>query len=88
MSSYSVDLRQRIVLAVEGGLSKAQGARTFSVSLSSVKRYVNKAQRAEPLELRRRDQDPLRSWTRRRISFSKMTFKNAPTSPSKTAATI
>ena len=43
MSAYSEDLRWRIVSAVEGGMSKAQAARTFSVSLSSVKRYVEKA---------------------------------------------
>src|SRR5215203_677622 len=50
MSSYSEDLRERIVSAVEeDGMSKAQAARTFSVSLSSVKRYVNKAQRGESL---------------------------------------
>ena len=49
MSGYSEDLRQRIVSAVEGGMSKAQAARTFSVSLSSVKRYVNKANRGESL---------------------------------------
>src|SRR5215210_1534334 len=49
MSGYSVDLRTRIVSAVGGGMSKAQAARTFSVSLSSVKRYVNKAQRGESL---------------------------------------
>ena len=30
-------------------MSKAQAARTSSVSLSSVKRYVNKAERGEPL---------------------------------------
>ena len=30
-------------------MSKTQAARTFSVSLSSVKRYVNKAQRGESL---------------------------------------
>ena len=49
MSGYSVDLRRRVVSAVEGGMSKAQAARTFSVSLSSVKRYVNKAERGESL---------------------------------------
>ncbi len=49
MSGYSVDLRRRIVSAVEDGMSKAQAARTFSVSLSSVKRYVNKAERGESL---------------------------------------
>ncbi len=30
-------------------MSKAQAGRTFDVSLSSVKRYVNKAQRGESL---------------------------------------
>ncbi len=49
MSGYSEDLRRRIVSAVEDGMSKAQAARTFSVSLSSVKRYVNKAHRGESL---------------------------------------
>src|ERR687889_1975728 len=49
MSSYSEDLRRRIVSSVEGGMSKAQAARTFSVSISSVKRYANKAQRGESL---------------------------------------
>ncbi len=54
MSGYSEDLRQRIILAVEGGMSKAQAARTFSVSLSSVKRYVNKAEQGEPLAPKKR----------------------------------
>jgi transposase len=49
MSGYSEDLRRRIVSAVEGSMSKAQAARTFSVSLSSVKRYANKAGRGESL---------------------------------------
>ncbi len=54
MSGYSIDLRSRIVSAVESGMSKAQAARTFSVSLSSVKRYVNKAQRGESLAPKKR----------------------------------
>jgi transposase len=54
MSGYSEDLRQRIVEAVESGMSKAQAARTFSVSLSSVKRYVNKAERGESLAPKKR----------------------------------
>jgi transposase len=49
MNGYSEDLRRRIVFAVERGTSKTQAARTFDVSLSSVKRYVNKAQRGESL---------------------------------------
>lgn len=35
-------------------MSKAQAARTFSVSLSSVKRYVNKADREESLAPKKR----------------------------------
>jgi transposase len=55
MSGYSVDLRRRIVSAVEeSGMSKAQAARTFSVSLSSVKRYVDKAKRGESLASKKR----------------------------------
>ena len=54
MSGYSEDLRRRIVSAVERGMSKAQAARTFSVSLSSVKRYVNKAERGESLAPKKR----------------------------------
>jgi len=54
MSGYSVDLRRRIVSAVESGVSKAQAARTFSVSLSSVKRYVEKAHRGESLTPKKR----------------------------------
>jgi transposase len=54
MSAYSVDLRRRIASAVESGMSKAQAARTFSVSLSSVKRYVNKAEKGEPLAPKKR----------------------------------
>jgi transposase len=49
MSGYSEDLRQRIVSSVDIGISKAQAARTFSVSLSSVKRYADKASRGESL---------------------------------------
>jgi transposase len=54
MSGYSEDLRWRIVSSVEGGMSKAQAARTFSVSLSSVKRYVDKVERGESLAPKKR----------------------------------
>src|SRR3712207_4427797 len=49
MNGYSEDLRRRIVSAIQRGMSKSQAAHTFSVSLSSVKRYVNKADRGESL---------------------------------------
>jgi transposase len=53
MKGYSEDLRQKIARAVGGGISKAQAARTFSVSLSSVKRYVKKADHGEALAPRK-----------------------------------
>jgi transposase len=49
MNGYSEDLRWRIVSAVGHSMPKVQAARTFDVSLSSVKRYVNKANRGEAL---------------------------------------
>ncbi len=40
MKAYSIDLRERIVQAVKAGTSKRAAARTFQVSLPTVKRYV------------------------------------------------
>jgi transposase len=50
MKAYSVDLRRKIVDAVLSGTPKAQVARTFGVGISTVKRYVGKAQRRESLD--------------------------------------
>jgi transposase len=49
MNGYSEDLQQKVVSAVERGMSKSQASRTFDMSLSSVKRYVNKASKGESL---------------------------------------
>ncbi|HEV2121636.1 MAG TPA: IS630 transposase-related protein [Chloroflexota bacterium] len=49
MKAYSVDLRERIVAAVRGGMSKAQAARTFGVGATSVKRYVSLAEQGRSL---------------------------------------
>jgi transposase len=49
MNGYSEDLKRRIISAVKRGMSKTQAACTFGLSLSSVKRYVNKADRGESL---------------------------------------
>jgi transposase len=38
MNPYSEDLREKIVQALERGMGKSEAARTFSVSLSSIKR--------------------------------------------------
>jgi transposase len=49
MNAYSEDLREKIVEALERGMGKSQAARTFSVSLSSVKRYAKLAQQGRSL---------------------------------------
>ena len=50
MKAYSVDFREKIIAAVERGMSKAQAARTFGVvGATSVKRYVKLAEEGKPL---------------------------------------
>lgn len=53
MRAYSMDLRRKVVEAVQRGMSKAQVARAFGVGIFSVKRYVNLTQQGESLCLRR-----------------------------------
>ena len=53
MRPYSEDLRRKIVAAVERGMPETEAARTFGVSLSSVKRYWRLAAREEPLAPRK-----------------------------------
>ncbi len=53
MKAYSEDLRRKVVEALERGLNKSEAARLFGVSLSSVKRFVEKAERGEPLAPRK-----------------------------------
>ena len=55
MNAYSEDLRKKIVEAVsERGMGKSEAARTFSVSLSSVKRYTKMASKGESLAPKKR----------------------------------
>ena len=49
MKAYSIDLRRKIVDAMERGMPKAEAARTFGVGISTVKRYAAKARRGESL---------------------------------------
>ena len=41
MRAYSIDLRQRIVQAVESGMSLSEAARVYRVGRSTVKRYLS-----------------------------------------------
>jgi transposase len=54
MKSYSEDLRKKIVEAVRRGVGKSEAARTFGVSLSSVKRYVSMAGEGRSLTPKKR----------------------------------
>jgi len=42
MRAYSVDLRERVVAAVDAGLPRPEAARLFRVSLATIKRYLQR----------------------------------------------
>ena len=42
MSGYSEDLRERVIKAWESGKTQAWIAATFSISVSSIKRYISR----------------------------------------------
>jgi transposase len=52
MRAYSEDFRKKIVATMERGMSKAQAARLFDVSLTSVKHYSKIASQRESLRPR------------------------------------
>ena len=77
MKAYSEDLRKKIVASIvasmERGMSKAQAARLFDVSLSWLKRYSRTATQGGSLEPREAvPEDPARR-TRKPNSFSEGT---------------
>lgn len=49
MNAYSLDLRKKIIEALQRGTTKTEAARTFSVSRSSVKRYAKLVEEDRPL---------------------------------------
>jgi len=54
MNAYSEDLRKKIVQALGRGMGKSEAARTFSVSLSSIKRYAILAEEGGSLAPKKR----------------------------------
>jgi transposase len=55
MNAYSEDLRKKIIQALRHrGMGKSQAARTFGVSLSSVKRYAKMADEGRSLAPKKR----------------------------------
>src|SRR5918911_298838 len=49
MRAYSLDLRQRGVGAGDAGAPPAEGARTFQISLATIKRYLKQRREAGTL---------------------------------------
>ena len=60
MRGDSLDLRQRIVYAVQDGLSQVEVARQFQVSLSTVERYWRLHRQEQPLTPRPIPGSPVR----------------------------
>jgi len=54
MNAYSEDLRNKIIEALQRGMTKSEAARTFSVSRSPVKRYAKLAEEGRPLAPKKR----------------------------------
>jgi transposase len=42
MKAYSQDLRQRVLKAIDAGQSQAEVAKTFTVSVATIKRYLKR----------------------------------------------
>lgn len=60
MSGYSVDLRERVIAARQEGKTQAWIAQTFKVSVSSVKRYIERFERTGRVEAtQQRREQPL-----------------------------
>ena len=54
MKAYSLDLRTRVLAAIDGGMSRADAVRTFQVSLGSIKRWLRLRQTSGALVPRSR----------------------------------
>jgi transposase len=83
MNAYSEDLRKKIVEALRRGTGKSEAARSFGVSLSSVKRYARMAQEGKPLapKKRRPGSRPKMDESARRLLESDMEKRPGATLP-------
>lgn len=50
MKAYSQDLRQRVLRAIDAGQSQAEVARTFTVSVATIKRYLKQRRETGQVE--------------------------------------
>ena len=60
MRAYSIDLRERVVKAVEEGVSTKETARRFSISWASAKRYVKRYRETRDLQPKAKPGRPTR----------------------------
>ena len=83
MNAYSEDLRRKkIVEALNRGTGKSEAARSFGVSLSSVKRYARMAQEGKPLAPKKRPGSrPKMDESARKLLESDMEKRPAATLP-------
>jgi len=70
MSTYSLDLREKIVESLKKGVPKAETARRFGVDRATVKRYCKQLDERGTLENPGRLPAGCRNWTRRPGSCS------------------
>ncbi len=50
MKPYSKDLRVRVLAAVDGGMARKEGAKTFSVSVPTIKRWLKRRRESGDVE--------------------------------------
>jgi transposase len=82
MNAYSEDLRKKIVEALNRGTGKSEAARSFGVSLSSIKRYARMAQEGKPLAPKKRPGSrPKMDESARKLLESDMDKRPAATLP-------
>jgi transposase len=53
MRAYSLDLRERVVAALEGGMSRSEVCTTFKVSHSTIKRWLARRRSGQTLSVPR-----------------------------------
>ena len=49
MKAYSLDLRTRVLAAIDGGMSRSDAVHTFQISLGSIKRWLKMRQNGASL---------------------------------------
>ena len=60
MRGYGVDLRVRVVRAVQGGMAQGEAARVYGISVATVERYVRLAREGRSLEVQKNPGSPPR----------------------------